>query len=83
VIAEVETMAPRDQLLNDLRDLRTEVVRLRDAIAEGGTRAPPSIEQLLSNDSSRPPPVAAPARADNAPAAPAGPRPLGVPITTG
>jgi hypothetical protein len=80
VIAEVETMAPREQLLLDLRELRTEVVELREALTKGGTRAPPSIEELLAADSSRPPPAAAPGQADNAPAAPAAAAPLGVPV---
>jgi len=83
VIAEVETMAPRDQLLLDLRELRGEVVELREALSKGGTRAPPSIEQLLSADSSRPPPVAAPGQADNNAAPTAPPAPLGVPVSSG
>ena len=78
VLAQIETMAPREQLLLDLRELRSDVVRLRQAIARGGGRAPPSIEELLANDSSRPPPVATPAQPDPAPAL--GPVPLGIPV---
>lgn len=79
VLAELESASPREQMLLDLRQLRTDVVRLREAITRGGGRAPPSIEQLLTNDSSRPPPVdmSAPARPD--PAA-TGPLPLGTPV---
>ena len=82
VMAQLETASPREDMLIELRSLRSEVVHLREAITRGGSRAPPSIEYLLSADSSRPPPVdpSAAARPDPTPAAPA---PLGTPISSG
>jgi hypothetical protein len=37
-------------MLDELRALRDEVVRLRQTVARGGTRAPPPIERLLRGD---------------------------------
>jgi hypothetical protein len=78
ILAQVRTGVPRDTVLNELRILRTEVVQLRNAIAEGGTRAPTPIDVLFQSDSARRdirPMVPQPA----APAAPA-PQPLGTPV---
>jgi hypothetical protein len=78
VLAQLQTGAPRDTMLRDLRVLRTDVVRLRQTLAAGGTRAPPSIHQLLRGDTARPPPVRGGATPD--PPVPSGPRPLGTPV---
>lgn len=77
VLAQVRTGVPRDTILQDLSALRTEVVRLRNAVAGGGTRAPTPIEALLSSDTLRTevrPAVPQPARSR-----PAG-QPLGTPV---
>lgn len=68
VIAQLRSSAPRDSLRADVTDLLTVVADLRTAIAEGGTRAPPPLEQLLSDFEAnrrrppppRPPPAATP-----------------------
>jgi len=78
VRAQVQTAAPREIMLQDLRTLRNEVVQLRQALTKGGTRAPPDIHQLLASDTVRLRPGAGAEGA--APAAPSGPQPLGTPI---
>jgi hypothetical protein len=84
VMAMLDTGAPRDAMLTDLRLLRTEVVRLREAVAQGGTRAPPPIGRLLSGDTVGAGEVRAGSQpgapAESAPAPPTGPRPLGAPV---
>jgi hypothetical protein len=63
VIAQLRSSAPRDSLHADVATLLTVVGDLRAAIAEGGTRAPPSLEQLLSDfeaNRRRPPPAPRP-----------------------
>lgn len=63
VIAQLRSGAPGDSLIADIANLRGDVAGLRAAIAEGGTRAPPSLEQLLSDfeanrrPAPRPPPA--------------------------
>lgn len=78
VRAQVQTAAPRDQMLGDLRNLREEVVQLRRALTRGGTRAPPDIHELLASDTVR---LRAGAGAEG-PAAPppSGPQPIGTPV---
>jgi hypothetical protein len=82
VLAMVETGSPREDILTELRLLRTEVVRLRQAVAQGGTRAPHSLQRLLSGGDTagaagdrarqQAPPAAAPA--------PAAGGPIGTPV---
>lgn len=61
-VAQMRSGAPRDTVLVDVRALDREAADLREAIARGGTRAPPLLEQLLSDydASRRPPPRPAP-----------------------
>jgi hypothetical protein len=85
VMAMLETGAPRDQMLTELRQLRTEVVRLRQAVAQGGGAAPPHIHRLLQGGDTA---GAAAVRAQQQPQpppapAPTGPRPLGTPAGGG
>jgi hypothetical protein len=80
VLAQIETGAPRDSMLLDLQGLRTEVVRLRETVARGGTRAPPSIHTLLERGDTAG--ARRPAQADR-PAQPTGPRPIGTPVPPG
>jgi hypothetical protein len=68
VVAQLRSGAPADSLMGDVAILRADVADLRTAIAEGGTRAPPPLQQLLSDfeanrrppPAPRPPPAAAP-----------------------
>jgi hypothetical protein len=48
VLAMLETGMPRDTTLTELRLLRHQVVGLRETVAQGGTQAPPHIQDLLS-----------------------------------
>jgi hypothetical protein len=50
VMAQLQTGAPRDSMLQDLRSLRTDVLQLRQAISQGGGRAPIPLQQLLAAD---------------------------------
>jgi hypothetical protein len=69
VVAQLRSGAPQDSLLVDVARLRADVAELRASIAEGGTRAPPPLEQLLSDfEANRRPPPPRPAAAP--PAAP-------------
>lgn len=78
VLAQLETGAPRDTMLNDLRALRMEVVQLREIIAQGGTAAPPPLDRLLRGaDTMR---RAIPTGGTGQPGAPTGPRPIGTPL---
>jgi hypothetical protein len=83
ILAQLDTGAPREPMLEELRALRNDVISLRATVAEGGTRAPPPIERLLRfGDTASVPPATAgtgPAPA----AAPQGPRPIGTPIPDG
>lgn len=83
VLAQVRTGTPRPIMLQDLRMLRTDVARLRQRVAAGGTQAPPPIEQLLARDTTGrgSGPGAAGATPDTPPAGPR--RPLGTPIPPG
>jgi len=69
VVAQLRSGAPPDSIRADVAALRNDVADLRAAIARGGTRAPPPLEQLLAEyESSRrrpaprptPPPAAPP-----------------------
>jgi hypothetical protein len=87
VMALLDTGAPHDELLTDLRLLRSQVVRLREDVSRGGSRAPPPIGRLLQGDTTD---AGMPgqqqtegAAAPEAPSAPRGPRPLGNPIPGG
>lgn len=51
VMAQLQTSAPRDSMLHDLRALRADVLYLRQAISQGGGRAPVPLQQLLAADS--------------------------------
>lgn len=80
ILAQLETGAPREPMLAELRALRNDVVGLRETIARGGTRAPPPIERLLRFGDT----AAAGAGTAGPPAAPGprpptGPQPLGTP----
>lgn len=80
IMAQLRTAAPRPQMLQDLRALRTDVARLRQTVAAGGTAAPVPVERLLSGDTalivSNP---ITPSGTPDAPA-PAGRAPLGSPV---
>jgi hypothetical protein len=80
VLAMQETGAPRDAMLTDLRLLRTEVVRLRQAVAQGGTRAPPPIHRLLVGDTVGAGEVRAGAAGSVPAGPPSGPQPIGAPV---
>jgi hypothetical protein len=47
VLAMLDTGVQRDTVLAELDLLREEVIRVRQLVARGGTRAPPPIERLL------------------------------------
>lgn len=55
VLAQAETGAPREQMLRDLRQLRLDIRRLREAIAQGGGRAPTPLEVLMTDSAERRP----------------------------
>jgi hypothetical protein len=83
VMAQLQTGAPRDSMLQDLRALRADVLRLRQAISRGGTRAPIPLQQLLAADTLQrrtPPPGS---EASGAPDAPVRPDTVRVITTTG
>jgi hypothetical protein len=83
VMAQLQTGAPRDSMLQDLRALRADVLRLRQAISRGGGRAPIPLQQLLAADTLRrrtPPPGS---EAPDAPAAQGRPDTVRVITTTG
>jgi hypothetical protein len=85
VLAMLETGAPREDMMAALQVLRGEVVRLREIVAQGGTRAPPPLRLLLQGgdtaglgaDRER-----RPATGEAAPAAPRPPAPIGAPVGT-
>ncbi|HEX2168332.1 MAG TPA: hypothetical protein VHG09_13945 [Longimicrobiales bacterium] len=52
VLAQLRTAAPRPQMLQDLRSLRTDVALLRRTVAAGGGPAPVPIDRLMSGDTS-------------------------------
>ncbi|MGH7578005.1 MAG: hypothetical protein ACREM1_23145 [Longimicrobiales bacterium] len=58
VAAQIQSRAPRANVLVEARDLERIVRELRVGLAQGGTGAPPSLSELLSADSvtARPPP---------------------------
>lgn len=81
VLAQVRTGTPRPIMLQDLRTLRSEVARLRQLVAAGGTTAPTPIDMLLAGDTTGR--GAGPGSAGATPDVPqrAAPRrPLGTPI---
>lgn len=80
VNAQVRTGVPRIQMLQDLRSLRSDVARLRQTIAGGGTTAPVPVSQLLSGDTAAG--IVRPMDVTGQPDNPAGPRPLGTPVRT-
>jgi hypothetical protein len=47
VIALIRTGVRRDDLIPEVQELREDVVRLRAALAEGGTAAPPPVDRLI------------------------------------
>lgn len=80
ILAQLRTAAPRPQMLQNLRELRTDVARLRQIAAQGGTSAPVPVSRLLSGDT---------AIINTAPLTPSGnpdgpggggPAPLGTPV---
>jgi hypothetical protein len=80
VLSQLRTGAPRPQMLNDLRLLRTSVAVLRQIVAAGGTDQPVPVARLLSGDTAAGAmgPIAPRGAPDQA--APSGPRPLGTPL---
>ena len=50
VLAQLRTAAPKQQMLQELRTLRTDVARLRQTVAAGGAPAPVPVDRLLSGD---------------------------------
>lgn len=50
VLAQLRTAAPKPQMLQELRSLRTEVARLRQTVVAGGEPAPVPVDRLLSGD---------------------------------
>lgn len=58
VAAQIQSRAPRANVLVEARDLLRIVRELRAGLAEGGTGAPPTLGELLAADSTaaRPPP---------------------------
>jgi hypothetical protein len=80
ILAQLRTGAPRQQMLQDLRALRTDVARLRQTVAAGGVPAPVPVERLFSGDTASA--VDAPITPSGAPDAPtpAGRAPLGSPV---
>jgi hypothetical protein len=81
VLAYLDTGAPRDTMLMELRVLRDDVVALRQTVARGGARAPPRLDQLMRDTAAlrRTPVAARPAGQDTA-ARPAAAPPLGTPV---
>lgn len=80
ILAQLDTGAPREPMLEELRALRSDVISLRATVAEGGTRAPPPIERLLRFGDTT---FVRPAAAGTGPApapGPRGPLPIGTPI---
>ncbi|HEX6307227.1 MAG TPA: hypothetical protein VFZ69_03505 [Longimicrobiales bacterium] len=77
VMAQVRVRVPRTQMLQDLRLLRTDVARLRQIVAAGGTAAPTAVERLLAGDTAEIRPAPPASTPDNQPR---GPRPLGTPL---
>jgi hypothetical protein len=79
VHAQIRTAAPRAQMLHDLRMLRTDVARLRQTVAAGGTAAPIPVDRLLAGDTAR---IIGPAGPSATPDNAGGARPLGTPVRT-
>jgi hypothetical protein len=84
ISAQLQTGVPRDSMLLDLRALRQDVLRLRQAISRGGGRAPIPLQQLLSDTLPSPTPRPAPTTPTTpaAPAVPAVRRPDTLLVTT-
>ncbi|HSJ30201.1 MAG TPA: hypothetical protein VK933_02130 [Longimicrobiales bacterium] len=80
ILAQLRTAAPRQQMLQDLRALRTDVARLRQTVAAGGAPAPVPVERLLSGDTAII--NASPINPSGAPDVqrPTSPTPLGTPV---
>ena len=80
IMAQLRTAAPRPQMLQDLRSLRTDVARLRQTVAAGGTPAPVPVDRLLSGDTALTGgrPITPSGTPDGA--TPSSPAPLGTPV---
>lgn len=80
ILAQLRTGAPRQQMLQDLRALRTDVARLRQTVAAGGAPAPVPVERLLSGDTANV--TTSPITPSGTPDTqrPSGPTPLGTPV---
>jgi hypothetical protein len=78
ILAQVRTGSSRPFMLQDLRSLRSEVARLRQTVAAGGTNAPIPVGRLLAGDTTAGPPPAGPT--GDAPVQRAAPQPLGTPL---
>lgn len=80
IMAQLRTAAPRSQMLQDLRTLRSEVALLRQTVAVGGAPAPVPVDRLLSGDTvlTRAQSIT-PSGTPDAPTR-AGPAPLGTPV---
>ena len=78
ILAQLRSAAPRQQVLQNLRELRSDVARLRQIAAQGGTTAPVPVSRLLSGDTAIY--HAAPLTPSSSPDAPRGPAPLGTPV---
>jgi len=85
ILAQIQTGVAADTVAQNLRELREDVVRLRETIARGGTPAPVPVDRLLAGDSSDVVDNPATSGAAAAPAARADttPRPIGSPVSTG
>jgi hypothetical protein len=82
ILAQLRTAAPRQQMLQDLRTLRTDVARLRQTVAAGGAPAPVPIERLLSDTVLASGVPITPSGTPDTPR-PAGAAPLGSPVPPG
>jgi hypothetical protein len=81
VLAMLDTGVQRDTVLAELDLLRQEVIRVRQLVGRGGTRAPPPIERLLQfGAEGRGQGQPAGGGAADQPARPTGPQPLGAPL---
>lgn len=56
IVAQIRSGVARDTVVTAIRGLGEDVTALRTNLAEGGTRAPPSLDQLLEGDSVPAPP---------------------------
>ena len=54
IVAQIQSGVARDTVVSAIGALGEDVTALRSDLAAGGTRAPPSLEQLLAGDTARP-----------------------------